>query len=223
MKADRGEAAVGMGRVPGQTMSGSMNWPSLTDLDPRGLTMNWRRLIDANGAGFAIIRDLETIADEDAPWEERLLALVLIIATLDPVTAPEASLEREGARAATRGWQAFLPEAERRVAASAAQHGSTGVVAMATRVVNTKMGHAAGRAVERAGFATTGEATEALRAFGVAIEQGGLPAGTVRDAAGHLVVPGFGKGGAVVYRQAANKLTLQTVLQWVPGLGTLVP
>ena len=53
--------------------------------------------------------------------------------------------------------------------------------------------------------------------------RGWLRAGTVRDAAGHLVVPGFGKGGAVVYRQVANKLTLQTVLAWIPGLGTPLP
>jgi hypothetical protein len=97
-------------------------------------------------------------------------------------------------------------------------------VAGAFRVVNSKMPHAVVRAVERAGFATEKEARTALQAFGQAIERGGLPTGTVRDAAGHLVVPGFGEGAAVVYREAGSKLTLQTVLSWIPGLGTpIVP
>jgi len=74
--------------------------------------------------------------------------------------------------------------------------------------------------VERAGFATRKEATEALQAFGQAIAKNGLPSGTVRDAAGHLVVPGSGKGGAVVYRLSESKLTLQTVLNWNEGMGT---
>ncbi|WP_267898804.1 RHS repeat-associated core domain-containing protein [Sorangium cellulosum] len=89
----------------------------------------------------------------------------------------------------------------------------------AFRVVNSKMPHAAQRAVERAGLATTKDATDALRAFGQSIEKNGLPSGTVRDAAGHLVVPGFGEGGAVVYRLSDGKLTLQTVLNWVEGSG----
>lgn len=88
------------------------------------------------------------------------------------------------------------------------------------RVVNSKMGHAATRAVERAGFVSEKEARIALKKFGDAIVKNGLPAGTVRDAAGHLVVPGFGEGGAVVYRQAGEKLTLQTVVNWIEGMGT---
>ncbi|HSN87465.1 MAG TPA: hypothetical protein VL025_11940, partial [Thermoanaerobaculia bacterium] len=89
------------------------------------------------------------------------------------------------------------------------------------KVVNSKMGHAAQRAVERAGFKNNKEASDALQSFGENIRQNGLPPGTVRDAAGHLVVPGFGQGGAVVYRVGENgKLTLQTVLNWVPGKGT---
>jgi hypothetical protein len=87
--------------------------------------------------------------------------------------------------------------------------------------VNSKMGHAAERAVQRAGYNTVKEATDALRAFGANIEASGLPSGTV-DAAGHLVVPGFGQGGGVVYRVSGSKLTLQTVLNWIPGLGTVV-
>jgi hypothetical protein len=88
------------------------------------------------------------------------------------------------------------------------------------RVVNTKMPHAAKRAVERAGFASEQEAREALQAFGRNIETNGIPGAAVRDAAGHIIIPGFGNGGAVVYRQSGNKLTLQTVLTWIDGLGT---
>lgn len=91
------------------------------------------------------------------------------------------------------------------------------------RVVNTKMGHAAKRAVERAGFASEREATSALREFGEGITQNGLPSGTVLDSAGHLVVPGFGQAGAVVYRQNGGKLVLQTVLNWVSGKGNPLP
>ena len=90
------------------------------------------------------------------------------------------------------------------------------------RVVNSKMGHAAARAVERAGFESIKEATDALRAFGQNIEKNGLPANTVKDSAGHLIVPGFGNGGAVVYRLSDGKLTLQTVLNYVEGKGTVV-
>ncbi|WP_437877898.1 RHS repeat domain-containing protein [Sorangium sp. So ce513] len=94
----------------------------------------------------------------------------------------------------------------------------------ALRVVNSKMPHAAQRAVERAGFASRKGATEALRAFDQSIETNDLPSGTVRDAAGHLVVPGFGNGGAAVYRLSDGKLTLQTLLSWIEGMGTsLVP
>jgi len=91
------------------------------------------------------------------------------------------------------------------------------------RVVNSKMGHAAERAVLRAGFSTPKDAADALRAFGESIERIGLPRGTVTDSAGHLVVPGFGQQAAVVYRVSGGKLTLQTVLEWIPGMGTPVP
>lgn len=88
------------------------------------------------------------------------------------------------------------------------------------RVVNSKMGHAAQRATERAGFADTKSATKALQDFGANIERDGIPEGAVTDAAGHLVIPGFGDGGAVVYRFGKDgKLILQTVLEWVPGKG----
>jgi hypothetical protein len=97
---------------------------------------------------------------------------------------------------------------------------TTGAGGKSFRVVNSKMPHAAQRAVQRAGFATQKDATEALRAFGEAIERNGLPSGTVTDAAGHVIVPGFGEGGAVVYRLSNGKLTLQTVLTWIDGVGT---
>jgi RHS repeat-associated protein len=97
---------------------------------------------------------------------------------------------------------------------------TVGGAGSAFRVVNSKMPHAAQRAVERAGFVTRKDATEALRAFGQGIEKNGLPSGTVRDAAGHVVVPRFGEGGAVVYRLSDGKLTLQTVLNWTEGMGT---
>ena len=94
MMAERGQAAAGMGRGSGSAPS---NWGVVRETFGN---INWRRLVDPNGAGFAIIKDVQTIADEEAPWEERLFALVLILATLDPVTAPEASLERGAVRAA---------------------------------------------------------------------------------------------------------------------------
>jgi len=55
------------------------------------------------------------------------------------------------------------------------------------------MDHAAMRAIERAAIASEKEAMEALRYSGMCREESGLLAGTVRDAAGHLVVPGFGQ------------------------------
>jgi hypothetical protein len=80
------------------------------------------------------------------------------------------------------------------------------------------MGHAAGRAVERAGFQTPKAAREALQEFGTNIEKNGLPSGAIRDPAhaDRVIVPGFGNGGAVVYQEGASGFKLKTVLTWIP-------
>lgn len=73
-----------------------------------------------------------------------------------------------------------------------------------TRVVNSNMAHAAERAVERAGFPTVRDAREALQAFGRQIKEAGrIPANAIVDTArsNRIIVPGFGRGGAVVYQR----------------------
>lgn len=88
-----------------------------------------------------------------------------------------------------------------------------------TRVVNSNMAHAAEKSVERAGFPNVKAAREALQEFGDRIKNDGLPNTAVRDTArsDRVIVPGFGEGGAVVYQIAEEgKLTLKTVLIWIP-------
>lgn len=97
--------------------------------------------------------------------------------------------------------------------------GSMGGDEAVARVVNSNMAHAAERAVERAGFATETEAREALQSFGKAIKEAGrIPTNAIVDPAraNRIIVPGFGQGGAVVYQVDGGKLTLKTVLQWIP-------
>ncbi|WP_395831279.1 hypothetical protein [Archangium violaceum] len=86
------------------------------------------------------------------------------------------------------------------------------------KVVNSNMPHAAERAVERAGFSSVQDARAALQEFGWQIEKSGLPPGTIRDTAhaDRVIVPGFGRGGAVVYQLRDGVLKLKTVLQWRP-------
>jgi hypothetical protein len=86
------------------------------------------------------------------------------------------------------------------------------------KVVNSNMPHAAERAVERAGFSSVQDARAALQEFGRQIEKSGLPPGTLRDTAhvDRVIVPGFGRGGAVVYQFRDGVLKLKTVLQWRP-------
>ncbi|WP_235217064.1 hypothetical protein [Archangium violaceum] len=86
------------------------------------------------------------------------------------------------------------------------------------KVVNSNMPHAAERAVERAGFSSVQDARAALQEFGRQIEKSGLPPGTIRDTAyaDRVIVPGFGRGGAVVYQLRDGVLKLKTVLQWRP-------
>jgi hypothetical protein len=86
------------------------------------------------------------------------------------------------------------------------------------KVVNSNMPHAAERAVERAGFSSVQDARAALHEFGRQIEKSGLPPGTIRDTAhaDRVIVPGFGRGGAVVYQLKDGVLKLKTVLQWRP-------
>jgi hypothetical protein len=57
-----------------------------------------------------------------------------------------------------------------------------------------------------------------LQEFGRQIEKSGLPPGTIRDTthADRVIVPGFGRGGAVVYQLSDGVLKLKTVLQWRP-------
>ncbi len=81
------------------------------------------------------------------------------------------------------------------------------------------MSHAAERAVERAGFATVKEARTALQKLGAQIEKAGIiPSTAIRDTAhaDRVLVPGFGKGGAVVYQVRDGVLKLKTVLEWIP-------
>jgi hypothetical protein len=86
------------------------------------------------------------------------------------------------------------------------------------KVVNSNMAHAAERAVERAGFSSVQDARTALQEFSRQIERSGLPPGTIRDTAhaDRVIVPGFGRGGAVVYQLRNGVLKLKTVLQWRP-------
>jgi hypothetical protein len=80
------------------------------------------------------------------------------------------------------------------------------------------MGHAQKRSVERAGFTTEKDARESLKEFGKNIERNGFPVGTIRDSArsDRVIVPGFGKGGAVVYQIEKNgNAVLKTVLNWI--------
>jgi hypothetical protein len=86
------------------------------------------------------------------------------------------------------------------------------------KVVNSNMPHAAERAVERAGFSSVQDARAALQEFGRQFEKSGLPPGTIRDTAhaDRVIVPGFGRGGAVVYQLRDGVLKLKTVLQWRP-------
>ncbi len=86
------------------------------------------------------------------------------------------------------------------------------------KVVNSNMPHAAERAVERAGFSSEQDARAALQEFSRQIERSGLPPGTIRDTAraDRVIVPGFGRGGAVVYQLRDGVLKLKTVLQWRP-------
>lgn len=86
------------------------------------------------------------------------------------------------------------------------------------KVVNSNMPHAAERAVERAGFSSEQDARAALQVFGRQIEESGLPPGTIRDTThvDRVIVPGFGRGGAVVYQFRDGVLKLKTVLQWRP-------
>jgi hypothetical protein len=86
------------------------------------------------------------------------------------------------------------------------------------KVVNSNMPHAAERAVERAGFSSVQDARAALQEFGRQLEKSGLPPGTIRDTAhaDRVIVPGFGRGGAVVYQLRDGVLKLKTVLRWRP-------
>jgi RHS repeat-associated protein len=87
------------------------------------------------------------------------------------------------------------------------------------KVVNSNMGHAAKRAVERAGFRTEKEAREALQKLGAEIQHGGvIPSTAIQDTAhiDRIIVPGFGQGGAVVYQVRNGVLKLKTVLEWRP-------
>lgn len=66
------------------------------------------------------------------------------------------------------------------------------------------------------GYGSIKEARIALQEFGAGIEKSGLPAGAVRDTAhaDRVIVPGFGKGGAVVYQERDGVLKLKTVFEW---------
>ncbi|GLQ22520.1 hypothetical protein GCM10007853_03940 [Algimonas ampicilliniresistens] len=81
------------------------------------------------------------------------------------------------------------------------------------RVVNSNLAHAAKRAVERAGFGTTKEATVALRGLSKSIRRNGLPNGTLPDPSkvDRLRVP-FGTGSAVFQETKSGALRLKTVL-----------
>jgi RHS repeat-associated protein len=98
--------------------------------------------------------------------------------------------------------------------------GSASSMEFVSKVVNTNMGHAAERAVERAGFASTKEGRVALQKFGVELKsQGVLPEEAIFDPAhaNRVIIPGFGQGGAVVYQVDKNGVyTLKTVLRWRP-------
>jgi RHS repeat-associated protein len=86
------------------------------------------------------------------------------------------------------------------------------------KVVNSEMAHASERAVARAGFSSIKEAREALKAFGKKLEAEGLPTRAIADTAhaDRIIVPGFGKDGAVVYQLMKNgTLRLKTVLNWI--------
>lgn len=87
-----------------------------------------------------------------------------------------------------------------------------------SKIVNSNMGHAEERAVERAGFKTIKEAREALKEFSQDIEKRGLPPNTVQDTirSDRVIVPGFGEGGAVVYQVRDGVYKLKTVLQARP-------
>jgi hypothetical protein len=88
------------------------------------------------------------------------------------------------------------------------------------KVVNSNMAHAEARAVERAGFATRKEAREALQEFAKRLESEGiLPADAIIDSAyaDRVIVPGFGKDGAVVYQVTSEGVyKLKTVVIWRP-------
>ncbi len=94
----------------------------------------------------------------------------------------------------------------------------SGLNATVRRVVNSNMEHAASRAIKRAGFGTTKEARTALQEFGATLKLDGLPPGAIHDTthADRVIVPGFGKGGAVVYQVKDGTFKLKTVLEWRP-------
>jgi RHS repeat-associated protein len=85
------------------------------------------------------------------------------------------------------------------------------------KVINSNMEHAAERAVERAGFENIQDARLALEEFGESITKNGIPSNAIPDTAhsDRIIIPGFGKNGAVVYQITDNlKLRLKTVLIW---------
>ncbi len=85
------------------------------------------------------------------------------------------------------------------------------------KIINSNMGHAAERAVKRAGFSNVKDAREALQAFGNRIVRDGIPSNAITDPAhkARIIVPGFGDGCAVVYQVTSKgKLRLKTVLNW---------
>jgi len=95
------------------------------------------------------------------------------------------------------------------------------------KVVNSNMGHAETRAVERAGFKDAKEARRALQEFGQKLqERGTLPAEGIYDPAhaDRVIIPGFGDGGAVVYQVTESGVyKLKSVLIWEPPPGWAPP
>ncbi len=82
------------------------------------------------------------------------------------------------------------------------------------RVVNSYMVHAATQAVERAGYRSVGEASDALKTLSKSIQRSGFPSGTIADTRPNRWLVPIGDGGLAVYQLRSNgTAVLRTVLE----------
>ena len=149
--------------------------------------INWGRVIDPNGAGHALIRDGQTVANPSAPMMDRAVAVVMIAATIDPLTAPEAALERGAVRASAIVEGGGLAAHEAAGGHLLARHVGLDAAALDARLGNVTVASS---------FATRAEA-EAAGSAVLGQNAGAITGWTQAGAAGRLPVSGAFSGGTV--------------------------